>query len=131
MDVLTDVLESIHVRSLVAGRFEFTAPWGLRMTRGVPGFYVVTRGMFWLEVEGLGDPIQLAGGDFVVLPKGQAHVIRDSRRTAALPCEDVLQVVRQSQGLPARRRLPIRRRRRRDDDRRRRASASTTRRAIR
>ena len=90
MDVLTDVLESIHVRSLVAGRFEFTAPWGLRMTRGVPGFYVVTRGMFWLEVEGLGDPIQLAGGDFVVLPKGQAHVIRDNRRTKALPCEDVL-----------------------------------------
>jgi len=89
MDVLTDVLESIHVRSLIVGRFEFTAPWGLKMTRGIPGFYVVTRGSCWLDVEGL-DPVQLAGGDFVVIPKGQAHVIRDNRRTKALPVEEVL-----------------------------------------
>jgi AraC-like DNA-binding protein len=81
MDVLTDVLESIHVRSLIVGRLECTAPWGLRMTRGIPGFYVVTRGACWLDVEGIDAPIHLAGGDFVVLPKGQAHVIRDSRRT--------------------------------------------------
>jgi len=90
MDVLTDVLESIHVRSLIVGRLEFTAPWGLRMTRGRPGFYVVTRGTCWLEVEGLDAPIQLGGGDLVVLPRGQAHVIRDSRRTRALPAADVL-----------------------------------------
>lgn len=90
MDVLTDVLESVHVRSLIVGRLEFTAPWGLKMTGGVPGFYVVTRGMCWLEVEGLDEPVQLAGGDFVVLPKGQAHVIRDSRRTRALPAAEVL-----------------------------------------
>ncbi len=90
MDVLTDVLESIRVRSLIVGRLECTAPWGLKMTRGIPAFYVVTRGGCWLDVEGIGSPSHLAGGDFVVLPKGQGHVIRDSRRTKPVLAAEAL-----------------------------------------
>ena len=90
MDVLTDVLEAIHVRSLVSGRLELTAPWGLRLEGGRPGFIVVTRGTCWLEADGVGKPIQLAGGDFVLLPKASAHVVRDSLDTPARPLEQVL-----------------------------------------
>jgi len=90
MDVLTDVLEAVHLKSLFYGRLELTAPWGLLMEGDRPGFYVVTRGTCWLEVEGTGDPAQLAGGDFFLLLRGQRHSIKNSRETPALPVADVL-----------------------------------------
>lgn len=88
MDVLTDALEAIHLKSRVYGRLELSAPWGLRMEGGRSGFYVITRGTCWLELPGV-DPIQLASGDFVLLPKGQPHTIRDSRRTRAAAAAEV------------------------------------------
>jgi AraC-like DNA-binding protein len=90
MDVLTDVLEAVHLKSLFYGRLELTAPWGLRMDGERPGFYVVTRGTCWLEVDGTAEPVQLAGGDFLLLLRGQKHAIKNSRETPALPVADVL-----------------------------------------
>src|SRR3989442_12456947 len=90
MDVLTDVLEAVHLKSMIHGRLELTAPWGLRLDGGRPGFYVVTRGTCWLEGAGLEEPFQLAGGDFVLLARGQAHVLRDSRRNRRLPVAEVV-----------------------------------------
>jgi AraC-like DNA-binding protein len=90
MDVLTDVLEAIHFKSVVHGRLELTAPWGLRLDLGHPGFYVVTRGTCWLDVDGMEEPLQLAGGDFVLLPKGQSHVLKDNRRTKSVPLVEIL-----------------------------------------
>ena len=89
MDVLTDVFEAVHVLSVVSGRLELTAPWGLRKDGGHAGFYVVTRGTCWLEAEGQDEPIQLAGGDFVLLPRRQAHVLRDSLSTQPTPASEV------------------------------------------
>jgi AraC-like DNA-binding protein len=90
MDVLTDALEAIHLKSVIFGRLELTAPWGLRFEEGRPGFFVVTRGTCWLEVNGVDEAIQLAGGDFVLLPKGQGHSLKDHRRTRALPMAEAL-----------------------------------------
>jgi AraC-like DNA-binding protein len=90
MDVLTDVLESLHVKNMMAGRLELTAPWGLRFTGGRAAFYVVTRGSCWLEVDGSPDAVMLSGGDFVLLPKSQGHLIRDSRKTRAHPAAEIL-----------------------------------------
>jgi len=98
MDVLTEVLESIHVRGLISGRLECSAPWGLRLEAGRPAFYVVTRGSCQLVVEGAPRAVQLAGGDFVLLPKAQAHVIRDSARSAARPARDVLRSCASNRG---------------------------------
>src|SRR2546423_10899676 len=58
MDVLTDVLEAIHFKSVVHGRLELTAPWGFHLDFGQPGFYVVTRGTCWLAVDGEEEPLQ-------------------------------------------------------------------------
>jgi len=56
MDVLTDVLRAVRLRSHVYGRFELTAPWGLRFAAGeAPVFHIVSRGSCWLELEGAGD----------------------------------------------------------------------------
>jgi AraC-like DNA-binding protein len=89
MDVLTDALEAIHLKSMVHGRLELSAPWGIRMDGGRSGFYVVTRGTCWLEVGAAREPIQLASGDFVLLPRGQPHVLRDARRTRAVAASEV------------------------------------------
>ena len=90
MDVLADVLESIRVKALVSGRLELAAPWGFRMEGGRSGFYVVTRGSCWLQVDGVEPPIQLTGGDFVLLPQGHAHALRDSQHTRAVPVAHVM-----------------------------------------
>jgi AraC-like DNA-binding protein len=87
MDVLTDVLEAARMKSGLYGRLELTAPWGFAFDRAAPHFYAVTRGTCWLEVDGGGEPIQLGGGDFVFLPKGIPHAIKDSPATPALPVE--------------------------------------------
>lgn len=90
MDVLTDVLEAIHLKSAIHGRLELTAPWGLRLDAGRCGFYVVTRGTCWLELDGVEELAQLAAGDFVMLPKGQAHVLKDDPRTRPVPAAEAL-----------------------------------------
>lgn len=89
MDVLTDALEAIRLKSLIHGRFELTAPWGFRADFGHSAFYAVTRGTCWLDVDGVDEAVQLASGDFVLLPHRQPHVLRDNRRTRAAPAEEV------------------------------------------
>ncbi len=92
MDVLTDVVESVHLRSAVHGRWEFSAPWGL-VFDGWPAhacFYVVTRGTAVVEVNGLDAPLHLSGSEFVLLAKGQRHAIKDSAATVPLPSATVL-----------------------------------------
>ncbi|MEZ5318186.1 MAG: AraC family transcriptional regulator [Vicinamibacterales bacterium] len=96
MDVLTDVLQAIRVRSVVSGRLECTAPWGLGIPGGHPTFYLVTRGTCWLSLDQAGGPaasprtVQIDGGDFVVLPRGQGHAILDSPATPVRPVVEVL-----------------------------------------
>jgi AraC-like DNA-binding protein len=93
MDVLSDILQSVRLRSQVYGRMEMTAPWGMKIDLGGsphPGFIVVSRGTCSLDVEGVPGPITLAGGDFVLLPRGRPHVLRDRPETPAVPFENVL-----------------------------------------
>jgi AraC-like DNA-binding protein len=97
MDVLTDVLESLHVKNMMVGRLELTSPWGLRFPGGRAAFYVVTRGTCWLEVDG-SDGVPLAGGDYVLLPKAQPHGIKDHRSTRPRPAAQVLKNCPQRRG---------------------------------
>jgi AraC-like DNA-binding protein len=57
-----------------------TAPWGFRVAaRSSPAFHLLTAGSAWLEVEGDPEPVGLCAGDLVILPRGAAHLVRDSR----------------------------------------------------
>ncbi|HZA49597.1 MAG TPA: AraC family transcriptional regulator [Myxococcaceae bacterium] len=92
MDVLTDVVESVRLSSAVHGRWEFSAPWGL-VFAGWPAhacFYVITRGTALIEVDGADSPLHVAGGEFVLLAKGQRHVIKDSAATVPQSAATVL-----------------------------------------
>jgi AraC-like DNA-binding protein len=92
MDVLTDVLNTIHLQSAVHFCTELTTPWGI----GVPAqndraiFYVMTRGSCYLEVDGLKPPVSLAGGDLVMLSHGDAHILCDHLDSPIVPLEELV-----------------------------------------
>jgi AraC-like DNA-binding protein len=95
MDVLTDVLASVRLRSRVHGRMEFSAPWGLRFAEPYPHelnpcFVVVSRGTCLLDVDGVEGLTLLAGGDFVFLPRGGPFSLRDRPETPTQPFASVL-----------------------------------------
>jgi AraC-like DNA-binding protein len=85
-DVLTDVLEELQLRSIVAGRTTLISPWTLRSAEGNGAFYAIIEGSCWLEADGLPQPLRLEPGDLLVLPHGRSHCLRDSlNRLASAP----------------------------------------------
>ena len=92
MDALDEVLRTLHLRSSVSCRVEFSAPWGLHVPYfpGHAGFSVVTRGNCWLEMEGEKRQIALTGGFLVMFPHEIAHVLRDAPGSRAVNIEKLL-----------------------------------------
>ena len=92
MDVLSDVLDTVHHTSVIRCRSELTAPWGVGV-KAAPDrayFYVMIRGGGYLEVEGFDRPIPLVGGDVVMLPHGDAHTMRDSLQSPVHQFDELL-----------------------------------------
>lgn len=77
-DLLSEVLSSVHARSVVTGRFVFTAPWAYSRD-AVPGcaFRICSGAPFYLRVRGQ-PAVRIDPGDLVLLPRGAAHVISSS-----------------------------------------------------
>jgi AraC-like DNA-binding protein len=83
-DLLADLLGSIRLRSAVYCQMELGVPWGVSLSAGGgAAFQIVVRGTCWLEVAGVAKPVQLSEGDLVVLPRGDAHLIRNPLATRA------------------------------------------------
>jgi AraC-like DNA-binding protein len=82
-DILADLLSSLRLRTLVYGRVELRAPWGLRFPDqpDAASLYVIARGGAQLEMERSGSRGPqtglLAAGDVALLPEGGPHVLRD------------------------------------------------------
>jgi len=78
-DVLADVLDSMRLTTLMHGRFELGAPWGVQFPES-PGAHIVViaRGSARLEVEGEAGASVLSAGDLALLPHGGGHTLRDA-----------------------------------------------------
>jgi AraC-like DNA-binding protein len=78
-DVLADVLDTMRLATLMYGRFELYAPWGIRFPE-IPGAHIVViaRGGARLEVEGVEGAITLSAGDLALFPHGGGHTLRDA-----------------------------------------------------
>ncbi|MDX1995046.1 MAG: AraC family transcriptional regulator [bacterium] len=88
MDVLTDVLNTLRLKSSVYYRSQIsTRDWSLRFnaTQGAM-FHVIDQGECFLEfaAEGQSGSEALHEGDLVVLPQGSAHVVSQQPHTAPL-----------------------------------------------
>ena len=105
-DVMSEVLDAVHLTTAVFGRVELGAPWHLRISeRPYLSFYVIARGSAWLTVDdaraarghdgesgggcdGSGPrAVPLSLGDAVLLPRGSAHTLRDAAQSEA-PAHD-------------------------------------------
>lgn len=72
MEVLSDILRSLHVRGSVYFCDRLVSPWSLKFD-GTPraSFHMVRRGECWVTVNGESE--QLGPGDLVFLEPGKAH----------------------------------------------------------
>jgi AraC-like DNA-binding protein len=78
-DVLSDVLHAVRFRGTVMCKSSLRAPWGFAVEgRDFASFHHVVRGAAVLEVDGVPEVRWLRQGDLVVLPHGNAHVVRDA-----------------------------------------------------
>jgi len=82
----------MQVASVVHGRLEATAPWGVTSKGSAQPasppfqfahFGMVSRGNCWLSGEGIPDALPLAGGDCFLLAPGSSYTLRDNPRTRA------------------------------------------------
>ena len=81
-DGLSQLLLRLTVNSTLYCLSEMTAPWGFQVAaRSSPAFHLLTAGSAWLEVEGQREPVRLAAGDLVILPRGEGHIVRDSPKS--------------------------------------------------
>ena len=87
MDVLSEVLKSVTLRGAVFYNAEFSAPWSFRSppttaiaahlgagSEHIVVYHLVVEGNAWASV-GDGDRVMLAGGDIVMFPHGDAHLM--------------------------------------------------------
>jgi AraC-like DNA-binding protein len=77
MDVLSDAVTTMRVGRPHSTRNVLRAPWGRRFppTDGA-GFHIVLSGTCWLLPVG-SDPVRLAAGDIVLLPREPGHALAD------------------------------------------------------
>lgn len=90
MDVLSDILESVRLRSTVWAQTELVAPWGIRADpRPVFAFHVISRGHCWFEADG-DVPVEVSAGDVLVLAPGRGHSLRDRPESPTRPLADLV-----------------------------------------
>ena len=90
MDVLTDVLSTMRVSSVLYGRIEAAAPWGISFTvQHVLKFCLVARGSCYLTMAG-GEPVALSEGDFVLTSSGAKYSICDFPGNPTRPIAEIL-----------------------------------------
>jgi len=90
-DTLSEILQAARFRTTLLCRSELMAPWGFSVIgRDFATFHIVLRGKCCLEVASVGGPTWLSERDLVVLPHGNAHVVRDSPTSPATRLEDLI-----------------------------------------
>jgi len=76
MDVLSDILHSVHLSGTLLGRAEFSAPWGAT-TDGIsaPVFHMILSGNGFITLDGE-TPVPIATGDLLMMPHGHTHCLQ-------------------------------------------------------
>ncbi len=78
------------MRCWIPGRFQLTAPWGLRSETRLGWFYLVLRSPCRLAVDGIGTTVNAADGDLVVVFPGHKHTLRNADDAPPAPIHTLL-----------------------------------------
>jgi len=92
MDALTEVLNTVRVRSTVYCPIEIGAPWGLYIAKeiGVP-FFILVKGSAYLQIDELKIRRYLNEGDFILITKKCACKVADSPQSKINDLQEWLQ----------------------------------------
>lgn len=92
MDVLADIFRTLRLQGTFYFRAHFSPPWGTTVPAlgRAARFHYVVQGSCWVAVDGQ-TPMELAPGDFVLIPNGASHILSHAPTDAAPPLETVLQ----------------------------------------
>lgn len=91
MDVLSDILTTMHLRGSVYFSTCFCSPWGLDIEKtDKASFHIIEQGECWLQMESLSEPKKLVAGDILVLPHGTKHQISDRPESSCLNGQDTV-----------------------------------------
>src|SRR5690349_14149437 len=85
MDILAEVLDRVRFGGTLLFHFELGHPWNLSLpARPYALFHYLSRGSATLMLE-QGQEFDMAEGDFIVVTRGEPHVIYSDRTTKPLP----------------------------------------------
>jgi AraC-like DNA-binding protein len=89
MDMLAEVLDRVRLGGTLLFHFELGRPWSLGLAqRPYALFHYLSRGSATLALQ-QGQELRMTEGDFVVLTRGEPHVIYSDRRMKPLPVLDL------------------------------------------
>jgi len=109
MDLVTDIVNSLHLRAIVQDTVRASAPWGLKFTPGAtsndakhPGakvvsqhvvahFHMVEGGSCWLIQDGISGSIRLSDGDCFLIGPDMPYTVVDNPKTRARDCHSLPQ----------------------------------------
>jgi AraC-like DNA-binding protein len=96
MDILSDILKTVHVKGTLYFRTSFSPPWGVKVPQygNVSRFHLVTRGTCYATVEGCDEKLRLEKGDLILVTNGAEHNL--FCESSEPPFLQVDEVVRQS-----------------------------------
>ena len=85
MDILAEVLDRVRLGGTLLFHFELGHPWSLALpARPYALFHYLSRGSAILTLEH-GRKLRMTEGDFVVVTRGEPHVMYSDRRTKPFP----------------------------------------------
>jgi AraC-like DNA-binding protein len=85
-DMLTDVMDQVHLEGAVYFSVELHAPWGIEIDRhGRTPFYAITEGDCEIQLATPGPAHRVRAGDFALLPNAAAHVVRSGSAATIVP----------------------------------------------
>jgi AraC-like DNA-binding protein len=101
MDILSDILHSLHLSGSLWCRTEAKAPWAMQFDAAdVSQFHFIRRGNCFFQMEGVAAPLPMASGDLIVLPHGHAHVLSDHPKTKPIPLVALLNAHKSEEKAP-------------------------------
>ncbi|MBC3767048.1 AraC family transcriptional regulator [Neptunicella marina] len=88
-DPLANLLHTLQLDSVFYTRSSLSAPWGVAMPpiENSMMFHLIVEGEVLLEINQ--QSYHLQAGDFVILPFGQGHIIKDAKNSPAVPLHDL------------------------------------------
>jgi AraC-like DNA-binding protein len=95
MDALTEVLNSVRVRSTVYCPIEVGAPWGLHIEEEKEcgaSFCILTRGTAFLAIKELNIRQRLVAGDFIIITRNCSCTLADSPQSGVVDLQEWLRL---------------------------------------